>query len=194
MAVDFSEDFLQKITAINFGGGDWVRIQLTGTINAFVETRMRVDLPDQSGGTPGFFLFDGTGVGHGEASYLMPSNPSTGAIRITKAMLSQKLSTGGGSELTAFGFYDARPFAIPNVLLFIKLDGSMPASPFRLRISIAYDFALTGTMIVQTIKGKSMVPLGQPPVSSATVEGPDDGSPRDFRVDPDTLQVTLLPP
>lgn len=187
---DNAMGWLDRIVDFDLGGSDWILIETRGAINAFVSVRMGVDLTSSAGGTPGFVMFDGTGVGGGQAGYLL-------ALRaIATADLHRHLTTLAGLGLTGFGFYDATPFAIPLTQLYIKLDHQMPSDTFRLNVSVDFTLdvgaSLTDRMRVSTIKGRDMVAGGPSGfVDTKAAPAPHFGATVLFRVNPSTLQVTL---
>lgn len=192
----FQEDFMQRITGFNFGGGNWIAISMIGAVNAFVNVLLQVDFVDTDGGTPGLKLFDGTGVGHGEAAYLRAGFPPDTLVR--KEDFKGELRTNAGHALTGFGAFDARPFAIPATIVYVKIDKHLPASKFRLRCAVTFPSDDTGPsttdkMIVSTIKGKSMKAgfnvFAPPSAFSARAPAPNHGATRDFVVHNDTLKI-----
>lgn len=187
---------MQRITGFNFGGGNWVAISMIGAINAFVAVTMQVDFVDTDGGTPGLILFNGTGVAHGEAPYLRAAFPPDTLVR--KEDFKGELRTNAGHALTAFGAFDARAFAIPATIVYVKIDKHLPATKFTLRCAVTFPSEDTGPsttdkMIVSTIKGKSMKAgfsvFAPPAAFSARAPAPNHGATRDFLIHPDTLKI-----
>lgn len=187
--VDYKEDFLQKLTAIHFGSGQWMTVQAAiPTIIGAVT--VKVTFPDMSGGTPGFTYWNANA----------PATYPAGPLPITAALLKARLRTDAGASFSGFGeiiTVGARNF----VRQWIKLDNEMPKSTFRVRFDIKFTGGLgsTASLRVSTVQKNTM----KPGLKTNTVAfGPSDevhpnststGNPYDFRVNPSTLAVTGPP-
>lgn len=192
-APDYREDLFQHIKSIHFGGGQWMYLaaaipSITGSVT------VKVTLPDQSGGTPGWTLWLAK----------VPAPYPVGPRNITAALLKGRVQTDAGASFTGFNervnVGGAPPSGRDYVRIWIKLDKEMPTSPFRVRMDIVFTGGLgtKASLQVATVqKGKmkaglntNAVPIGS---LGEVLTGSNTGSPFDFRVNPSTLAV-IAPP
>lgn len=196
--VDYHEDYLQKLISATFGS-KWVAIRADlRTPSGDPAIRMSVDVsfPDQAGGTPGFNLIS-LNV---PLSTLRPAPYS-----VTQASMQADLRTNAGAGLTGFGVRGLPNGSrgLVNAQLYIRLNDSMPRSPFRVRMHYFTNTPGSGSgdieiFTVATIKNmkpatiNSFLPdaLGTFVFSqTATTSSFNFDRTFDFRVHPDTLLI-----
>jgi len=198
MAVDYEEDYLQKLISAKFGS-NWVALFAdlkTPSADPGIEMSVDVSFPDQAGGTPGFHLID-LNV---PLSTLKPA-----PYRLTTAGMQAPLRTLAGAGLTGFGVrgFPNGTRGTVNAALYIKLNDAMPKSPFRIRIHYFTSDPISGTgdierFDVATIKNMKAAVINtflpdalgtQVGFSAAVTNTFDPDRTFDFRVHPDTLLV-----
>ena len=192
---DYESDFLSTITGVGWASGGF-QIQMNQTSNGSINTLIRVDFPDSSGGTPGFILFNGQQIGFGPsgAAPYLHGVPNGGAPQ--DSWTQERLTTNGGLGLRGFGTYADFPFGTIQTILNLKMAG-LPASPFRLRCTMETIFQVNGTSLnidIQTSqKGIVKSGIASPVISNVHS---DFGAPltfggtQDFQIDPATMICT----
>jgi len=185
MTVDYREDFLQKITNINFGS-QWIGVLVEAFRLQGVTISVQVDFPDQAGGTPGIPLLTND-----------RANPSffSGPHKVTAADMSRQFKTNAGAAVTGFGVRDLVPNELTSEVL-LKLDKFFPKSPFTVRVTLTVNgIGSTNTISVYTIARGTIKP-GLVFNSALTIPSfsiQRKGFPvtrvYDFKIDPHTLLV-----
>lgn len=189
---DFESDFLQWPTEVGWGARGWVAIQLVQPINGSISTTFQIDFPDSAGGTPGLIPFNGVQPGFGPsgaAAYVR--TPITGPYQAS--WIGGTLTTNGGQSFTGFAAHDPTPFNTIHVNTFLKLNGQLPGSTFRLRIT-GIVATIGGHWDVVVLTGRQLkvgdTGLPSPVVSTRTSNDNPTGATLEFTVDPFTLEVT----
>lgn len=187
---DYAGGFLETIVGVGWASG-WIGIEFAQNINGSISSTFQVDFPDSAGGTPGLIPFNGVQPGFGPsgaASYV--KSPLGGPYQAS--WLAGVLTTNAGQSFTGFATYDPTPFNTIRCNLFLRLNGQMPGSTFRLRITgvvatIGGDFS-TAVHSMRSIKvGNTGFPTQ---VDVQTAEDIATGTTLEFTVNPVTLEVT----
>jgi hypothetical protein len=171
-------DFFHKITDVHFGN-NWLNVSTSVPFAAGVTNTVKVDFPNQAGGTPGFNLIPAPGS--------FPSDPHT----VTASDLSHRLITGAGAPVTGFGTKSGPN----NSQVYLKLDKFFPTSVFGVRVSITRSGTVHSNTLIKigTIKSSGMkaglvTPI--PLFSSQQALSLSGNGTFNFSVNPSTLQVT----
>ena len=190
---DYESDFLSTITGVGWASGGF-QVQMSQSSNGSITTLMQVDFPDSSGGTPGLILFNGVqqGFGPSGAAPYLHGVPNGGAPQ--DRWVQERLTANAGLALRGFGTYADFDFGGIQTVLNLKMAG-MPASPFRLRLTLTTIFAVSAgalAIAIQTSK-KGIIKSGiNPPVISVVnYDFPaGSGGTVDFQIDPATMICT----
>lgn len=188
---DYEGGFLETITEVGWPSG-WIAIQLRQTINGSISTKFQIDFPDSAGGTPGLVPFDGVQPGFGSsgaATYV--KTPLGGPYQ--PSWIAGVLPAQAGLAINGFATYDPTLFNTISVNVFMKLDGQLPGSTFRLRITGTVS-TIGGDWDVVVSSGRSLkagdTGLPQPVAYSVTSEDNPTGTTLEFTINPSTLEVT----
>lgn len=116
----FEEDFLQTITGVQWGGGEWLGVRISN-VNRDGNPSFEINFPAISGGTPGYSVMD-LGVVSSRAT----------PLPITMRPLSHDLRTDAGAPLK--GFMGSSHSGADMVDTLIRMDKTHFASSFPVRI------------------------------------------------------------